>query len=263
MFHTLFNIFNTAVFIWFIPQFAKIVTRLVPEAKDDFGIKYELKYISTGIQDTAELNLMRSKTEISKMAGVTEEMFEQFVNIFSKPDMKLGKDVNKLKEMEDYTDQMQEHISAFLIDCISEGLNESGMRTATSMLRIVNELESIGDSCYNLILISERRYNKKLVFPRAAVESLEPIFSTVTDFLNFIKMSLNRQFSEEDLQEAIKFESKVDSQRKTLSKKARKRIQTGSDVKAELLYLDVVKHIEHIGDYSLNIAEALKHVYAD
>lgn len=126
------------------------------------------------------------------------------------------------------------------------------------MLRIVNELESIGDSCYNLILLSEKRHKKNIEIPEKALEALKPITETVSEFLNFIGTNIDHQFSEEELNKALELEDNVDKQRKSLKKKSRKRIQTGSNVKAELLYLDIVKHIEHIGDYSLNIAEALK-----
>lgn len=263
MFHTMFNIAITAVFIWFIPQFAAVVKKLVPKSEDDFDHNYELKYISTGIQDTAEINLMKAKSEISKMAGVTEDMFKRYTKIFYRPDEKLGKQVNKLKAMEDFTDQMQEQITSYLIECSSEGLNEHGMRTSTAMIRIVNELESIGDSCYNLILASERRYKKGLVIPEEAMNSLKPITKTVTEFLAFIQTNLDHHVSEEKMQKALALEAKVDKQRKTLRKESRKRIQKGSNVKVELLYLDIVKHIEHIGDYALNIAEALKMNYQD
>ncbi len=263
MFHTMFNTANTLLFIWFIPQFAKLVEKLVPENKDEFDSKYHFRYISTGIQDTAEINLMKAKLEISKMAGISEEMFIEFLELFDNPDKKLGKQVKKLKGMEDFTDQMQEQITSYLIECSTEGLNETGMRSAAAMIRIVNELESIGDSCYNLILQAERRHKKKIIIPEEALTALEPMNKTVSEFLSFIKSNLEHHFNEDQLNQALKFESKVNKQRKALRKESRKRLQTGSDVKAELLYLDIVKHIEHIGDYSLNIAEALKSAYSD
>ena len=261
MFHTLFNIANTMIFIWFIPQFAKIVERLVPEEEGDLEAKYELKYISTGIQDTAELNLMKAKSEISKMAGVNEEMFTRFIRVFRNSDKKMGKEVKKLKEMEDFTDQMQEQITSYLIECSSEGLNEHGMRSSTAMIRIVNELESIGDSCFNLVLCAERLHKKGMVITDDGRKLLVPITKTVSEFLAFTRESLDMEFTETHLNKALKLEEKVDKQRKALRKEARKRIQTGSNVKTELIYLDIVKHLEHIGDYALNIAESMRLAY--
>ncbi len=263
MFHTLFNILNTLVFVWFVPQYAAVIRKLVPEDKNEVPQNYSLKYISTSLQDTAEINLIKVRVEIKKMTEIVEEMYLRFLDIFNKPDKKLGKEIKKLKDMEDLTDQMQEQISAYLVDCISEGLNESGMKSATCMMRIVNELESIGDSCFNLLLLSEKRYNKDIQLEEKAVTALKPISKTVEDFLTLIKNSMDHEFTAENMEAAVKFEEKVDKQRKALNKEARKRIQGGSDVKAELLYLDIVKHMEHIGDYSLNIAESMKQNYED
>ncbi|MDC7125744.1 MAG: Na/Pi cotransporter family protein, partial [Spirochaetales bacterium] len=157
MFHTLFNVFNTLIFIWFVPQFAKLVEKIVPETTDRFDGKYELKYMSTSIQDTAEINLMKAKAEISRMASITVEMFDTFLSSVKLNDSKIETEFKKIKDMEDFTDQMQEQITSYLIECTSEGLNEEGTRTATSMIRIVNELESIGDSCCNLVILLARR----------------------------------------------------------------------------------------------------------
>ena len=231
---------------------------LFPETDGDFDVKYVLKYISTGIQDTAEINLMKAYTEVSKMAGITEDMFSRFLRVFRKPDSKLGKEVKKIKDMEDFTDQMQEQLSSYLIECLSEGLNEIGSRSVAAMLRIINELESIGDSCFNLILLAERRYNKKMHFDEDAINALTPMTETVTAFIDFIRVSINHEFTEQELSEANRLETEIDKQRKLLRKASRKRMQKGSDVKSELLYLEIVKHLEHIGDYSLNIAETLR-----
>ena len=126
------------------------------------------------------------------------------------------------------------------------------------MIRVVDELESIGDSCYNLILLSQRRYDKKIPLHKDGIELLTDYTDTVKDFLKFNRKNLNKELSEEDLDKAYKLEKKVDGYRDSLRKESRKRLKNGSDIKGELLYLDILKHIEHIGDFSLNITEALK-----
>ena len=262
MFHTLFNVFNTLIFIWFIPQFSKIVKRLVPDDKEGYDGRYELKYISAGIQDTAEINLINVKPEISKMAGITIDMFSSFVSYFDDEDKKKAS-LERVKEMEDFTDQMQEQITSYIIECTSEGLNEAGNRNAASMIRIVNELESIGDSCYMLMILARRQRQKKLKISKGALKAIRPMIDIVSEFLVFITENLDNSFTRDKLDKALAFENKIDEKRTALKKKARKRIQAGSDVKSELLYLDLVKHFEHIGDYSLNIAESLKLMFSE
>lgn len=260
MFHTLFNITNTLVFIGFVPQIAKLVEKLVPERKDDTSGKYSFAYLAAKTQNTPEINLMKAQIEISKMAGIVADMYTRFLDVFRQPEKKLKSQVEELKEKEEYTDQMQEEISGYLVECSAESLGESGIRHSTSMMRVVNELESIGDSCFNLILLAERRYRKKMVFSDKAIAELRDFSLLVEKFLIFIKEHLDTPFTEDDLREAMELESNIDNTRLKLRKAARKRIQAGSDVKAELLLDDIIKHMEHIGDYSMNIAEALRHM---
>ena len=93
--------------------------------------------------------------------------------------------------MEDYTDQMQEQISQFLVECTSEELNETSSRNVNSMIRIVHELERIADDCYTLILLCQRRYNKKITFHKKAIEDIEPYILLVQEFIAFNEAHLN------------------------------------------------------------------------
>ena len=111
MFHTLFNVFNTLLFIWFVPLLAKGVEALVRPKASERPKVYTLKYISTTLQDTPELNVLNAKREIVRMAETVEEMFERVVEVFKHPEEKLGNEVEALSDMEEYTDQMQEEIS--------------------------------------------------------------------------------------------------------------------------------------------------------
>ncbi|MCK4653672.1 MAG: Na/Pi cotransporter family protein, partial [Candidatus Cloacimonetes bacterium] len=148
LFHTVFNIANTLICIPFIAQFAKLVNILVKAKESDLSKEYKLQYISTGLQDTAQMNIQTAKIELTKMAHVIEQMFTTFLNVFRNPDTKMGTKVEKVKEMENLTDQMQEEITKFLVECSKEELSERSVMNVTAMMRVVNELENIGDSCF-------------------------------------------------------------------------------------------------------------------
>ena len=90
------------------------------------------------------------------------------------------------------------------------------------------------------------------------MEELRPFTDTVVEFIIFIREHINRHLSSSEMETALELEDRTDRYRNTLKKAARKRIQKGSEVKTELLYIDIVKHIEHIGDHALNIADALR-----
>ena len=258
MFHTLFNVTNTLLFLGFVRQMTWLVERLVKKKAEEVENVYRLKYIATGIQDTPEINIMNAKKEICRMAEITEDMFSIFLNVFYHPNTKMRDEVEKLKQMEDFTDQMQEQISLYLIECLKENLNATSAANVNSMIRIVNELESIGDSCYNLILLSERRYRKKMSVSKRAMKEIEPFSQVVMEFLELNRSYLESHPGKIDLTTAYEMEDSINSYRNEMKKLAQKRLSKGADVRSELLFIDIVKHVEHIGDFSLNISEALR-----
>ncbi len=260
MFHTLFNLTNTLIGIFIIPQIVFLVRKLVPENGIGDIEEYTFKYISTPIQDTPEFFIIPVKAELFKLTEIVEKMFTRFWLVFNNSDKKLGSEVKDLKTMEDYTDKMQEEITKYIIDAANDSPQSGNAERITALIRIVNELESIGDSCYSLILLAERRYQKKIPLNRAGFDDLKPYSEIVQKFIGFIKIHLNRYLNDKELKAAMDLETEIDNQRIILRKKSQYRLQDGENVKGELLYIDIVRHMEHIGDYAMNIAEALRHL---
>jgi len=260
MFHTLFNLINTIFSIFFIPQITFIIRKLVPDKGGSELEEYSFKYISSSLQDLPEFYIIPVKEELFKLTEIVENMFSRFWIVFSNFNKKMGSEVNDLKVMEDYTDRMQEEITRYIIDAANDSPQNGNAEKTSALIRIVNELESIGDSCYNLILLAERRYQKKIVIDESGFDDLKPYSEIVQNFLIFIKTHLNGYISDNKLKAAMDLEMEIDNQRRILRKKAQTRLQQGKNVKGELLYIDIVRHIEHIGDYAMNIAEALRHL---
>ncbi|MBN2441264.1 MAG: Na/Pi cotransporter family protein [Spirochaetales bacterium] len=260
LFHTMFNIMNTLIFIWFVPAFAWLVERLVKPGERDLDKKYKLDYLSTGIQDTAEINIMKGKKEISKMAVITREMFTTFLEIFHNPNKNLSDLVESIKQKEELTDQMQEEISRYLAECAKESLNEESADNVAALLRITHELESIGDSCLNLNILAERRYNKKIKLVKVALSEIDDYAEQVMEFINFYIEHLENDFNAYNIEQAYVLEAAIDKSRNKLKKNAQRRLRKGSKVQGELLFIDIIRHFERIGDYSLNISQALKNL---
>ena len=260
MFHTLFNVANTALFIGFVRPLETLVKKLTrPKAGEEEQV-YQLKYISAVIQDTPEINLVNAKRELSRMAGIVEDMFSRFRLVFGNPHKKMGNEVAELKQMEDYTDRMQEDISIFLAQCARESLNETSATNVTAMIRIAHELENIGDACFNLMVLVQRRYDSEIEFDDAASNDLDPYSVKVAEFIVFIKEHLNEHLSRAELETAYLYEDYVNRYRNRLRDEAQERLQSGSDVKSELLFIEVVRQIEQIGDHALNVAQALRQI---
>ncbi|HDQ13707.1 MAG TPA: Na/Pi cotransporter family protein [Sediminispirochaeta sp.] len=261
MFHTTFNVLNTTVFLPFVNWIEALVKFIVPVREEgEETRRYQLSFFSGSIQETPELNLLRAKTEIIKMTQIVQDMYHSFLYVFHHPEKKLKEEVAELQEQEELTDQMQEELSKFLAQCAMENLKEKSAENVSYMMRIVHELESVGDSCFNLLLLSKRRYDKDLHISDEALQDLEPYLATVDQYLSFVTTHTNRHLSSDEMAQAVALEEKVDQYRNTLQKAARRRIKLGSDVKAELLYIDIVRHIEKIGDHLLNIAQALRQI---
>jgi phosphate:Na+ symporter len=260
LFHSIFNITNTLLFIAFIPILTRVVERMIKAKPGDIPEKYTLQYISTGLQDTATMNMLNAKNELKKMSKVTEDMFNSFLDVFFHPDQKKGSSVEKIKEMEELTDQMQEEISKYLVECSKEELSEANINNVNAMMRIVNELENVGDSCYKLIILTQKKYDKKIKLHDKAREEVSDFSNLVIEFMNFYKARLNEPLVDQDLDIAYRMEKKINQSRDSLKKAAQIRLQSESNVKSELLYLDLLKNFEHIGDNALNIAQALNHM---
>jgi phosphate:Na+ symporter len=113
------------------------------------------------------------------------------------------------------------------------------------------------DDCYSISLILERSVLKKQVFKNKEINALIPYVALVTEFLNFLGEHIEGVLSEEDSVWAKGLEDKIDESRKKLRRLGRKRIEAGKDVKTELLFIDMVRRIEKLGDYCYNIAGAL------
>ncbi|MDO9576419.1 MAG: Na/Pi cotransporter family protein [Candidatus Cloacimonadales bacterium] len=260
LFHSVFNITNTLLFLPFVRPFAHLVEKIVKPKASDLSKEYKLQYIHTGLQDTAQMNIQTAKSELNKMVNLVENMFNTFLQIFRNPDKKMGSTVEEVKSMEELSDQMQEEITKYLVECSTEDLSEDNVMNVNAMMRIVNELENIGDSCFKLMLLTERKYNSKIKLHTKAREEFEDFASMLAESMALYKKRMNVHLEKQVLEMVYRLEEKMNNLRDNLKEAAQQRLQNGSDVKAELLYLDLLKHFEHIGDNSLNIAQALRQI---
>ncbi|MBN2652748.1 MAG: Na/Pi cotransporter family protein [Spirochaetales bacterium] len=259
-FHTLFNVTNTVLLVGFIKWFAKLVEKIIPVKEGEISGVYKLRYIKANLQDTPEINIKHAKVEIHKMGDIVETMFNQFKEVLNNPDKKLGDLIDTIKKEEEYTDDMQVEINSYLAECSKENLNAQSRENINAMIRIVNEFESIADCCFNLIILTQKKYEGKVDFDAEAYDDLEPYIETVNKFINFINQHLNEHLSKSEFIEAQSIENQIDEMRNNLRIKCRERLQYKNNIVGELLYLDMVKQIEKIGDYALNIAQALRKI---
>ena len=192
------------------------------------------------------------------MTDIVIDMFTRIQKGFAQRTQDfIAENIDKLSASEDYADQMQEELSKFLVQCQTLPLSDKLRNNVSMMLRIVDDLESLTDDCYSVAVLLKRSVEKKMEFATEDMERLDPYMELVQHFLEFIKENINKPLDAEKLRLAEVMEDQIDMFRKNLKKIARKRLEEGANVKAELLYLDVIRHIEKMGDHAFSISESL------
>jgi phosphate:Na+ symporter len=261
MFHTMFNVLNTILFFPFVGPYARLVSFLIKDDGSEPAQRYSLKYVSGTLQNTPELNILRAEKEIRDMAGLAASMYARFSGALNSMDQEaVIAAVEELKKKEEYADEMREELTRFLIICTSQQLNYRSEAHISQLLRIIADLEDLTDDCYSASLILERSVKKNLLFKPKEMEVLVPSVGQVESFLAFVREQLGHSLSTEQTAYALEMESTIDKARDKLRKMGRKRIEAGENVKTELLFIDLVRRIEHLGDFCYSISEALSHM---
>jgi len=266
MLHTVFNVTNTVVFLPFVKQFAALVSFIIKDktVEESETKHYRLEYISGAMRETPELNILRAEKEIRDMVSLVSDMFGKFsAALNSMQETPLTEDavnslIAALKGKEHYADEMREALTDFLVECTREHLSPHSEKRVSRLLRIVADLEDMSDDCYGISLLLDTSVKKNHVIKSKEVTALIPYVAMVEGFLNFIKdIKLGSVVSKEQAEWARDLENQIDESRDRLRKLGRKRIEAGKDVKTELLFIDLVRRIEKLGDYCYSISEAL------
>ena len=257
MFHTMFNLINVFLLIWFVPQIASIVKKMIKPTDEEKKAEYKLEYFSTHVQPTPEISLLEAKKEVAYMSSITNQFISEALDAINNGTRDYS--IEKARETEELTDQMQVEITNYLSECTKHELSVESSKNASDMIRIVNELESIGDSTFNLFLICEKLDNDILSLEMK--DQISDIYSVVNQFIDwnnsFISNNIKKMSSNE-LNQSIEYENKIDDMRNRFIEESGKRLRNDSDSGSELIFIDIIKHLEHIGDFSLNISQALE-----
>jgi phosphate:Na+ symporter len=260
MLHTVFNTINTLAFLPFVKQYAKLVSLIIRGdkliEKEDH---YRFAYFSSAITDTPELNILRAEKEIRDMAGVVSSMYARFSAVLR--DLRNIGDREKavinlcteLKQEEEYTDEMRETLTGFLIECTREQFYTRSEPRITRLLRVIGDIEEMSDECYSISCLLEKSVRKNCVFKDEEMDDLVPYVNQVGEFLALLQEQLGNSPRVELAVQTLELETNINSSRKKLQRLSRKRIKAGEDIKTELLYIELVRRIEKLGDYCMDI----------
>ena len=266
MFHTLFNTINTLVLIWFTPQIEKLVCGLIagkPESKDD---KYTLRYISGGPVATPELGAQQAMLETIHFATISQREVSLIRDAVDKIDTDGFENTRKrLVKYEVIADDIEKEIATFLTSLMENETSQHTQTLTNTLLRIISELESLGDSgeCISRILNRLKDYGTFSIERKQGIymmlEGLQDAYDTVISCLE----NYDNPHMTEYAGQALKNEIAINSLRNRLRDEEYSRIESGqTDYAVSTLYLDIIAEIERMGDYIINIAQAV-HKYQD
>ena len=259
-FHTFFNLFNAIVFFPFIKPFASLIERIVPEKRKFSDDDYHFTYIADKRTEATEFYLVALEGEVRKMGELTEDMFSSWCSLSSSNDSDAVEEkVRELSRMEERGDQMQEQLTDFAVDMLKDSQTPTNASYLHAIIRIIDEMESITDSIYNLSKLSEDRIRKGIVLHSEERAEIEGYKSLTGNYLSFVMSNISND-SPSMLEEAKDKESRMDSEHKRLGDEVQKRLSEGNgDFRTQLLILEIERNLEHIGDYLTNIAETVCH----
>ena len=259
LFHTLFNLTNTFVLLPFVRTLERIVTALVPERRQVTTTgAYRLVLVSPRLPDALDSNLITVRGELTKMAGHAAEMLESVMTASREPE-KLQAIRPALESTEQRVDDMQEALTRFLTESMRQSISGVQARSIHAAQRIAHEIEGVSDACFSIGMLLEKLHGKGRRLHADADTEILAYMTQVMDFLTYNANILDRKVTRPDLNAAEAMEDGIDKVRNRLRKRSRKSIERDAktDVRGELIFIDIVRHLEHIGDHCLNMSEAV------
>ncbi len=258
LFHSLFNITNTIFFLPFLRPFTRLVTFLVKARPGEDTERYRFAYSEQGIRQSPEVNIFKAEIELKKMAIVKEEAFLRSIQAILAEPREVRGHIEAAMSRVSLVGVMHEEISRFLVHCSRANAPRKSLERINLLIRISNEIDNIGESCRKLTICAHRKAEDDIDFDSAGNEQIRSYAELVKKFLDFNHQHLGKVLSARELREAEKFEDAIDESRDLMRGAAQNRLSSGGpQVKIEILFIDILRHIEHVGDHSYEIARCL------
>jgi phosphate:Na+ symporter len=267
-FHTAFNVANTFILIWFIPQIERFVCWVIKPKKVDEEDEFRLHFITAGFMKTPELSVLEAQKEIQsfsermqRMFGMVRELLTLSSSASNKKDSKAG-DFNKLytriEKYEGISDNMELEIAKYLDSVSDAHLSDDTKAKIRAMLREISELESIGDACYNMARTISRKYNgKEDHFIEKQYDHIHQMMELTDQSLSQMNRLMKGRKESFDVNRSFNIEHEINNYRNQL------KTQNITDVNNHeytyavgTIYMDLINECEKLGDYVVNVVEA-------
>jgi len=260
LFHTMFNVTNICIMIWFVKWYVRICSAIVKSPKKSEE-EFQLKYISGGLLSTSELSLMQARKEIAVFGERASRMLDMARTLlYEQNEDDFIKTYQRIDKYEQISDRMEVEIADYLTRVLEGRLSAEGKNDVRVMLRVVTEIESIADSCHNLARNIKRRNEAKSVFTGEQNHSIDHMFELTEKALVHMNWVLKKQTptAREDIVVSYNLENEINLYRNMLKNRNIENIDSKLYKYSDAVYyMDIVSECEKLGDYVLNVMQAV------
>lgn len=257
-FHTTFNLANTLILVWFIPQIEKLVCKIIRPKKNTDEDDFRLRFIQSGIMKTPEISVLEAQKEIHCFAERIQRMFGMVKTLLGETnEEKFVKLYSRIEKYEGISDNMEIEIAKYLDQVSDSHLSDETKAKIRAMLREISEIESIGDSCFNIARTLNRRFKGKEDFITSQYEHMHQMMELTDNALTQMNITLVGHKGDNDANLSFNIENEINNYRNQLKS------QNINDVNNHLytyaigtMYMDIIQECEKLGDYVVNVVEA-------
>lgn len=257
-FHTTFNLSNTFILVWFIPQIEKLVCKIIRPKKNTDEDDFRLRFIQSGIMKTPEISVLEAQKEIHCFAERIQRMFGMVKTLLGETnEEKFVKLYSRIEKYEGISDNMEIEIAKYLDQVSDSHLSDETKAKIRAMLREISEIESIGDSCFNIARTLNRRFKGKEDFITSQYEHMHQMMELTDNALTQMNITLVGHKGDNDANLSFNIENEINNYRNQLKS------QNINDVNNHLytyaigtMYMDIIQECEKLGDYVVNVVEA-------
>lgn len=268
MFPTVFNAFNLMIMIWFTKVYVKIVCWVMPAKHKDDEEDFSLKFINRGLLTASELNIAQAQKEIevygkrvARMIGMAEEIIH-----LNSDNPRYSEVFSRIEKYEDISDKMEIEIGNYLNKVAEGRLSPEGKMRVAGMLRVICEIESIADCCFNVAKTTKRKLQNNVKFPAVIEEEVDRMFSLVDKAIANMLEILKEMESPDDSRiiTSYNIEREINNYRNQLRDTNIANINNKMyDFRDGIFFMDLIGEGEKIGDLVLNVVEGVKHQFRE
>ena len=258
MFHTCFNVTNTAILIGLIPQLERMVCWLLPDKPMPEQENFHLQYIQSNLMQTPEISVLQAQKETARFGERVQRMFGMVRSLMDeKNESKFTHLFSQIESQEDYTDRMEIEIARFLEQVSENHLSDETKEKVRQMLREVGELESIGDACYNLARTLNRLHESGKDFTATQRTQLQAMMVLCDDALTQMNIVMTGHRYEHDIRDSYRIENDINQMRQRLKNENIRAVNEREYYYAiGTIYMDLINECEKLGDYVVNVVQA-------